>query len=113
MSEFRAIESLSGVFGSGGGKVRLPIESPATQRIAIVRITGTFVGTLKIQSRIAGGAYTDASVFTAGAATNANPTAPGVYAAILLANAVEAQVIFSAYTSGTARVEAVVVPQAP
>lgn len=106
MAAFQAIETLSGLTG----KVRIPIVSPATQRVLIVRIQGTFVGTLKIQSRIAGGAYTDASVFTVGAATNANPTAPGIYAGILLANAVEAQVIFSAYTSGSARVETFEVP---
>lgn len=106
MAVFQAAETLN----STSGRVRIPIVSPATQRLLIARITGTFVGTIKIQSRIAGGAFTDASVFAMGAATNADPTTVGIYAAILQANAVEAQVVFSAYTSGSARIEALEIP---
>ncbi len=91
--------------------VEVPIVQPGTRRVAVARLSDTFVGTVKIQSKNAAGAYSDETVVDMADGTTANPTTVGNYSALIDASAVAWRVLCSAYTSGTIRVETSELPQ--
>lgn len=91
--------------------VQLP---DADRRIALVRIEGTFVGTIQIQDS------SDLKTFTvvgttvkADTGATGNPAAQGVFAALLGASSKGFKVLFSSYTSGSAKIEVATVRQSP
>lgn len=98
--------AVSEVVATLNDTVGFALDRPADAdlRIGIARIEGTFVGTLKIQWSADFKTWNDGTVYTVGAATQANPTGVGVFAAVLDVTAKYWRVIFSAYTSGSARV---------
>ena len=100
MSEFNRSDTLSSTSG-----FVLNQQPDADRRVALVRIEGTFVGTLKIQGSSDNVTWNDLTVTNIESAAQANPTAPGNYAASLGASDTMFRVIFSAYTSGSARVK--------
>lgn len=108
MSEFLTTKRLSDAVNS----VLVPFPD-GRRRILIARLTGTFVGTLKLQTSDDGKTFTDGSVFKVDTGAAGNPTAQGVYAALLGATAKWGRILFSAYTSGEVFVEATTIPQAP
>ena len=79
---------------------------------AIVRLSGVFVGTVRIYSSTdLGATYTNRTVTDVAGTTQADPTAVGLYAIDCTAGADYVKVAFSAYTSGTATAEVALFPQ--
>lgn len=79
---------------------------------AVVRLSGTFVGTIQIQSSTDLGATYAARTTTVVAGTSqGNPTTSGVYAIDCTSGADYLKVVFSAYTSGTCVAEALLIRQ--
>lgn len=113
MAEYVASASLSDTVN----RIEVPLPAtggPYIVAIAIFNPSGaTLTATFKIQSRAgATGAWTDATVVAVASsgATSANPTAVGNYAATLVANATDARVIISSYTTGTALIKVSLLP---
>jgi hypothetical protein len=75
------------------------------RRVVIGNITGTFVGTIKGQTSDDGKTWTDATVVNMQTGATGNPTAPGNYSFPLGASGKKGRFIFSAYTSGSAKVK--------
>lgn len=92
-------------------EVKLKITAAEVRSLLVARISGTFVGTIKIQTSDDNGkTWADGTVVKMDTGATGNPTGVGTYCALLGASANAGRVIFSAYTSGAARIEATTVP---
>lgn len=107
-----SVYSRSRKLSSTTDEVRLKLPVAHGRAIVIARISGTFVGTIKIQTSDDGKTWADGLVIlvASSGAASGNPTTTGTYACLLGAAAVAGRVIFSAYTSGEALVEALYTP---
>lgn len=81
----------------------------ADQRDAIVRLSGTWVATVKIQRSADLKTWADLTVTNVVSGAQANPTGNGVFGAQATAADRAVRVILSAYTSGIVRVEGLLV----
>lgn len=75
----------------------------------VARITGTFVGTLRIQRSADGKTYGNVTARNINTGAAADPTAPATVQIRATAADKSARVNFSAYTSGKARCEVAVI----
>lgn len=105
MSTHMIVKELGAAQATDGSEARIQIPDAAAH-ILYFRVSGTFVGTLKGQRSADMKVFADGVVTSVTTGTQANPTAVGNYAVLLTAADKAARVIFSAYTSGTARIEA-------
>lgn len=91
--------------------VLIPIPQDGSDYELVYRIAGTFVGTVQAQDDQSG-TFTEIAS-TAIASTGAvagSPTGVGNFAASVVDGANFARIVFSAYTSGEAKIEAVLIP---
>lgn len=105
MSSLLGIGTLSDTVG----ELRLQMPDPAQYDI-IVRITGTWVGTIQTQRSADNKAFSAITPRNINTGTSADATANGTFAARCTAADKAARVKFSAFTSGSARVEATLLP---
>lgn len=91
--------------------ILIPIPQDGAVYDLVVRLGGTFVGTVQLQDDQSGSfveiATTEIATTTAAAGS---PTAVGTYAASVVAGAKNARILFTAFTSGEVNVQAVLIP---
>lgn len=88
----------------------LILQTPdAGQFDVLYRLTGTWVGTIQCQRTADLKTFAAVTPRQINSGTSADATANGTYAARLTAADKGAKLIFSSYTSGTARIEAALV----
>lgn len=109
MSVYSASKTLGATVANDAREAVVVKFPDGNRKVVIANITAqaAFVGTFKIQGSSGDGVWDDLAVVNmqAGGAA-ANPTAAGNYSALCDADHRMARVVFSAYTSGTARVRA-------
>ena len=94
-----------------GSSIVTRVPQDGKQYVAVLRLSGTFTATAKVQSSTDEGvSYSDATVVNATSGATGNPTAAGVYVAQLASGAQYCRVILSSYTSGKARAQLALVP---
>lgn len=90
-------------------EVRVKFASGSGRQVLVGVISGTFVGTIKFQTSDDGKTWTDGTVIKH-EGTAGNPTGVGTFVSLMGASAVAGRIVFSAYTSGAARIRALSVP---
>lgn len=100
MSTFDGRKFLS----ESGEQLRLPIPRNGPNYVAILRITGTFTGTLKFRAGDPDGGFSDQTVRDVIGGGTGNPSSTGVYAIDLDDGADFFRALWDSYTSGEARV---------
>jgi hypothetical protein len=112
MSQFEKVNTLAATTDSC--VVELPYGTGAPQAVLVSNVEvgslGAFVGTIKMQSTPDLKVWTDCTIYNMETGASGNPTAAGNYCATLPAASIAGRTIFSAYTSGNARVSSLFVP---
>lgn len=105
MSWFSAREVLS----ESGQQMRLPVPREGNNYVALVRVSGTFTGTLKFKAGEPG-SFSDQTVRDVINGGTGNPSSTGLYAIDLDDGADFFRALWDSYTSGEARVAVEFVP---
>lgn len=90
-------------------QLHIPIPTEGQSYELIYRVTGTFTGTIQAQDQD-GNALDTVEAGATGTVSAADPTAPGVFWADPADSDTGVILTFSAFTSGAATVEAVLIP---
>ena len=111
MSYYNARKNLGALHATSPKEVlKFPVPQDGKDYLLVARIAGTFVGTVMLMDDLGGWAEIATTEIASTGATAATPTGVGNFAAAVPSGAENARVVFSAYTSGSVDVEAVLIP---
>lgn len=98
------------VLDESGAQMRVPIPRNGANYVAVLRIVGTFSGTLKFRAGDPSGGFSDQTVRDAIGGGTGNPSSTGIYTVDLDDGADFFRALWASYTSGEARIGVEFVP---
>lgn len=98
------------VLSESGEQMRIPIPRNGANYIAVLRIVGTFSGTLTFRAGDPDNGFSDQTVRDAIGGGTGNPSSEGIYTIDLTDGADFFRALWDSYTSGEARVAVEFVP---